>query len=43
MRKLMAGLGFTAQLRRRGEDQRDIRELGHRAQGAGWLSARTAG
>jgi transposase len=41
VRELVAGLGFTAHLRRRGEEQRDIRELGYRARR--WVVERTHG
>ena len=37
--ELVAGLGFTAHLRSRGEEQRDIRELGYRARR--WVVERT--
>ena len=39
VRELVAGLGFTAHLRSRGEEQRDIRELGYRARR--WVVERT--
>lgn len=38
---MVAGLGFTAHLHRRGEEQRDIRELGYRARR--WVVERTHG
>ena len=38
---MVAGLGFTANLRSRGEEQRDIRELGYRARR--WIVERTHG
>jgi len=41
VRGLVAGLGFTAHLRSRGEEQRDIRELGYRARR--WIVERTHG
>ena len=31
VRERVAGLGFTAHIRTRGEEQRDLRELGYRA------------
>lgn len=39
VRELVAGLGFTAHLRSRGEERRDIRELGYRARR--WVVERT--
>ena len=39
VRELVAELGFTAHLRSRGEEQRDIRELGYRARR--WVVERT--
>lgn len=39
VRELVAQLGFTAHLRSRGEEQRDIRELGYRARR--WVVERT--
>jgi hypothetical protein len=41
VRELVAGLGFTIHLRSRGEEQRDIRELGYRARR--WVVERTHG
>lgn len=41
VRELVAGLGFTLHLRRRGEERRDMRELGHRARR--WVVERTHG
>ncbi len=41
VRELVAGLGYTAHLRSRGEEQRDIRALGYRARR--WVVERTHG
>lgn len=41
VRELVSGLGFTAHIRARGEEQRDIRELGYRARR--WVVERTHG
>lgn len=41
VRELVAGLGFTAHIRARGEEQRDLREMGYRARR--WVVERTHG
>jgi hypothetical protein len=41
VRQLVVGLGFTAHLRSRGEEKRDIRQLGYRARR--WVVERTHG
>jgi transposase len=41
VRELVSGLGFTAHIRARGEEQKDIRELGYQARR--WVVERTHG
>lgn len=41
VRELVAGLGFTAHILSRGKEQKDVRELGHRARR--WVVERTHG